>query len=58
MGQHASSQKNGKSEAAQAEPIGIVISSGKLPVEAPMFAAYVWGPVPGGDIAEDCVAVA
>ncbi len=40
------------------EPIGIVISSGTRTDDAPRFAAYVWGPVPDGDIAEECVAVA
>lgn len=40
------------------EPIGIVISNGVRMDEAPRFAAYVWGSVPDGDIAEECVAVA
>ena len=28
------------------EPVGIVISSGTQPAEAPRFWAYVWGPAP------------
>ena len=48
--------KQGGQEAT--EPIGIVISSGTRVENQPRFAAYVWGPVPDGDIAEECVAVA
>ena len=50
----ASSPANGES----GEPIGIVISSGARIDEAPRFAAYVWGPVPDADVAEEFVAVA
>lgn len=28
------------------EPVGIVISSGSQPIEAPRFWAYVWAPAP------------
>jgi hypothetical protein len=41
-----------------AEPIGIVISRGSRTEEAPRFSAYVWGPVPELEAAEDLVAVA
>ena len=40
------------------EPIGIVISSGERREPEPRFAAYVWGPVPGVDSADEVVAVA
>jgi hypothetical protein len=40
------------------EPIGIVISSGERREPEPRFAAYVWGPVPCTEIADDAVAVA
>ena len=50
--------KNTQKVAENAEPIGIVISRGSRLEETPRFAAYVWGPVPDGEITEDLIAVA
>jgi hypothetical protein len=40
------------------EPMGIVISRGSREEDAPRFAAYVWGPVPEAELADELVAVA
>ena len=45
-------------EFESAEPVGIVISNGARREDAPRFAAYVWGPVPESELAEELVAVA
>lgn len=58
MGKRAKVTVSSPSNGDSGEPIGIVISNGARVDEAPRFAAYVWGPVPDGDIAEECVAVA
>jgi len=58
MGKRAKVTASRPTNSESGEPIGIVISSGTRVDEAPRFAAYVWGPVPDGDVAEECVAVA
>jgi len=35
------------------EPVGIVISNGTRHQDMPRFAAYVWGPVPESELAEE-----
>jgi hypothetical protein len=40
------------------EPVGIVISNGSRREEVPRFAAYVWGPVPDAEPADELAIVA
>ena len=56
--QKRSTPKHQQDESEAPEPIGIVISRGSRTEDAPRFAAYVWGPVPGADVAGELVAVA
>ena len=50
--------KQAKQDLESGEPIGIVISRGSRHEDQPRFTAYVWGPVPEAEPAEDLVAVA
>jgi hypothetical protein len=50
--------KNQAKELDTLEPMGIVISRGSRDEDAPRFAAYVWGPVPEAELADELVAVA
>jgi hypothetical protein len=50
--------KNHSKELDTLEPMGIVISRGSRGEDAPRFAAYVWGPVPEAELADELVAVA
>ena len=34
------------------DPVGIVIARGRSDDAPPRFSAFVWGPVPDGDLAE------
>lgn len=53
-----SESKQSKHEMESGEPIGIVISRGSRHEDPPRFTAYVWGPVPEAEPADDLVAVA
>ena len=46
------SDRNAK-DVESAEPVGIVISNGTRHEDVPRFAAYVWGPVPASELAEE-----
>ena len=37
-------------EINEQEPIGIIISRGSREEQPPRFSAYVWGPVPTGEL--------
>jgi hypothetical protein len=50
--------KNHMKESEILEPMGIVISRGSRAEDVPRFAAYVWGPVPEAELADELVAVA
>lgn len=39
-----------QSEINEQEPIGIIISRGSREEQPPRFSAYVWGPVPTGEL--------
>jgi len=39
-------------EVSEQEPIGIIISRGPRTEETPRLSAYIWGPVPGPEPAE------
>ena len=38
--------KKDRKETSQSEPLGIIISRGDKTEPTPLFAAYIWGPVP------------
>lgn len=58
MAKRTSNQKPSATGVENAEPVGIVISSGTRDTDAPKFTAYVWGPIPEGELEEALVAVA
>jgi hypothetical protein len=44
--QSGSTMKKDRKEVASSEPLGIIISRGDKTEPIPVFAAYIWGPVP------------